>query len=209
MTNVMFAIFHLIHQEHQLEKIYTMLWAYLQFPFILLMGRYQIVHIHGSLRTSFYRKLYFLLIAKLFGLPVIYHLHASRIDEYFSSMSPLKLKITRYFFSLYSKRLCLGYPVVDKLFSYTGVPWEILHNPIDCNKPIKFQHKNNVCNFSFLGQLSQEKGIIDLLSAFATIPRNSINAYLYLAGNGNISKLTQIAAELSLSDRDYFFRLDR
>ena len=164
--------------ESSFQKIYTMLWAYLQFPFVLFFGKYQLVHIHGSLKTSFYRKLYFLLIGKLFGLPVIYHLHASRFDEYFTRMSPLKLKLTRAIFSLYSKRLCLGYPVVDKISNYTGVPWDVLHNPINCHEPINPRHKHEVCNFSFMGELSQEKGIIDLLNAFTAISTVNKKAFL-------------------------------
>ncbi|MGF1760325.1 glycosyltransferase family 4 protein [Photobacterium sagamiensis] len=187
-----------------LNKIYTILWAYLQFPFVLLFGKYELIHIHGSLKTSFYRKLYFLLVGKLFGLPVIYHLHTAQIDKYFTGITLLKFKLTKYIFSLYSKRLCLGFPVVDKLFNYTGVAWEVLHNPISCPEPMKPRHKNEVCNFSFMGELSQRKGIIDLLNAFTIVSTINQNAHLYVAGNGDLPRLIKVVEDSTISGRVTF-----
>lgn len=178
-------------------KIFSMLWAYLKFS-ILLYG-IDVVHIHGSMKTSFFRKSPYLLISKLFGKKVIYHMHAAMVSEYFENVSSFKLRFIRKIFSLYDLRVCLGVPWVKVLEDVTGSRWEVLHNPMSPAKPCSLRSVDAECQFVFLGELSARKGVEDLLHAFSLGRRAGLKACLKVAGNGDIERLSQLCKELDIT----------
>ncbi|MFP8954774.1 glycosyltransferase family 4 protein [Natrialbaceae archaeon A-arb3/5] len=61
------------------------LWAMLRFPF---RSRPDIVHVHTSHRFSFYRSSFYVLFAKrVWGRPVVLHVHGSSFDEFVATDS--------------------------------------------------------------------------------------------------------------------------
>lgn len=181
-------------------KVLTMLKSYLEFPLLLLKTRYEVAHIHGSLKGSFFRKSYFLLWLKLFSIPTIYQIHAAKVDEYFTALNFAQKKLVEYIFSKYNLALCLGSPWQPVLKNYTKIEWDILYNPVPQLELNKIKH--DLCNFTFMGELSQRKGIKDLLHAFSLADSNDM--VLNIAGNGDINSLRILADELGISQRVNF-----
>ena len=64
-----------------IRKIVAALRAYLLGP--VLIGRADIVHVHGAFRTSVKRKLPLILMAKAMRKRVIFHVHASTLEKAF------------------------------------------------------------------------------------------------------------------------------
>jgi glycosyltransferase involved in cell wall biosynthesis len=183
-----------------LIKYTSLLKAYLFFPFLLLFNNFQVAHIHGSLKGSFFRKAYFLLWLRMFSIPAIYQCHAAQVERYFTSLSHNQLKLVQSIFGKYQLRLCLGSSWVSEFSRLTNQDWEVLFNPVPELALQKSAHEN--CNFTFMGELSERKGIHDLLNAFSQV--QSSNARLLVAGNGDVEALKSLCRELNISSNVEF-----
>lgn len=183
-----------------LGKVISPFISYLVFPFKAFNT--DLVHVHGSMKTSFFRKSPYLFMARLLGKPVIYHMHAASVENYFSRIPDWKSQLVGKLFSYYDLRLCLGTPWVSKLEGLTSSTWRVLHNPM---KPgFRSEHHvkgNSTTSYVFLGELSKRKGITDLLNAFAKAVVSSSSIKLSVAGNGDIDGLKAKCKELGIEDK--------
>lgn len=199
-TNFDIHYFHSNDPKNLISKWFSFFISCLYFPFFLLKGNFQVAHIHGSLKGSLLRKSYFLLWLKIFNTPIIYQCHAAEVEEYFNSKSEFQLKVIRTIFSLCSLRLCLGSNGAQLFEDKTLQKWNILFNPVPELDISKMNH--NTCNFTFMGELSQRKGIHDLLKAFSQSDHE--NAQLFVAGNGDIDDLKSRCRELKIENNVSF-----
>ncbi|MBE0359507.1 glycosyltransferase family 4 protein [Pseudoalteromonas aliena] len=182
---------------NKFKKLVSTLCAFISFPFLLIFDNYKVAHIHGG---SVLRKSYYALWLKLFRIPIIYQNHAANLDSYYKNASGIKKRYIDYIFSFYDLRLCLGNHWTDVLQNATGEKWDILHNPVPELVLNKLQH--TTCNFTFMGELSERKGIKDLIHAFA-ISKNE-NARLLIAGNGDVDSLISLCEELDVLNKVEF-----
>lgn len=194
---------HYLHSHNpsgKFNKYFSLFIAGIYFPFLLLFKRFNVAHIHGSLKGSFVRKSYFLFWLRLFSIPTIYQCHAAQAESFFKSLNSTQKKYVTNTFKKYQLCLCLGTNWVKKLDHLTGRNWDILFNPVPEIKLTKVEHKT--CNFTFMGELSERKGIKDLIHAFAKSENE--NARLLVAGNGNFNSLAALCNELNITDKVEF-----
>ena len=178
-------------------KLVSSLYAFVSFPFLLIFNNYKVAHIHGG---SVLRKSYYALWLKLFRIPMIYQNHAANLDSFYSNAVGIKKIYLSYIFNLYDLRLCLGSYWKNTLNKVMDKKWDVLYNPVP------ELHLNNTthdtCNFTFMGELSERKGIKDLIHAFAKSEND--NARLLVAGNGDIHSLVTLCSELGISEKVEF-----
>ncbi|MDN3473543.1 glycosyltransferase family 4 protein [Pseudoalteromonas sp. APC 3355] len=198
-----------LNKEHDIEyfhshnpsgwgnKYFSLLISAIYFPFLLLFKRFNVAHIHGSLKGSFQRKSYFLFWLRLFSIPTIYQCHAAQVDNFFYNLNSKQKSRVINTFKKYELCLCLGSSWVKEFERLTDRNWNVLFNPVPEIKLNKVQH--DTCNFTFMGELSQRKGIKDLLNAFALSPCD--NARLLIAGNGNIQEIHDLCSTLKIADK--------
>tara|TARA_B100001059_G_scaffold25570_1_gene20551 strand:- start:1622 stop:2674 length:1053 start_codon:yes stop_codon:yes gene_type:complete len=178
-------------------KLFSTICAFVIFPFLLIFNNYKVAHIHGG---SVLRKSYYALWLKLFRIPTIYQNHAANLDSYYKNADGFKKTYLDYVFNLYELRLCLGSYWENTLNKVMDKKWDVLYNPVP------ELHLNNTahdtCNFTFMGELSERKGIKDLIHAFAKSEND--NARLLVAGNGDIHSLVTLCSELGISEKVEF-----
>lgn len=191
---------HSHNPRGKLIKYTSMLKAYFTFPFFLLFHDFHVAHIHGSLKGSFVRKYYFLIWLRIFSIPTIYQCHAALVTKFFTSLSPRKLSVFQSAFGKYQLRLCLGSSWVSHFSRLTHQDWEVLFNPVPELTLQKITHED--CNFTFMGELSERKGIHDLLNAFSQV--KSENSRLLIAGNGDIDSLKVLCDEIKILNKVEF-----
>lgn len=192
--------FHSHDPRGKLRKYLSLLLAIIYFPFLLLTNRFDVAHIHGSLKGSFVRKSYFLFWLRVFSIPAIYQCHAAQVDTFFNKLSyKQKININKTF-SKYHLCLCLGDNWLKKFQTLTDRNWSILFNPVPEIILTKIEH--STCNFSFMGELSERKGIKDLIHAFAKSENK--DARLLIAGNGDVESLVALCNELGISEKVEF-----
>lgn len=192
--------FHSHNPKNFLTKWMSFFLSCIYFPILLLKNNFSVVHIHGSLKGSFIRKSYFLIWVKLFRIPIIYQCHAAEAYQYFNSKNEFQLRIINRIFSLYTLRLCLGSKGLKLFEDKTNMDWNILYNPV---RTLNLSPKSDSnCHFTFMGELSKRKGIVDLIKAFS-LSKND-NAKLFVAGNGDIDALRKTCTKLGIENKVEF-----
>lgn len=179
-----------------IRKIVAALRAYLLGPF--LIGRADIIHVHGEFRKSFIRKLPLILIAKAMRKSVIYHVHAYACEEAFRGpLAPL----IRWTFALVDKVIALSPSWASRIQAQCpGASIVSLLNPaVIPKKDSRRQTESKEPRILFLGKLEPRKGFRDLLAAMPGVLAAVPSAKLIFAGGGDIEGAQALAADLGIS----------
>ncbi len=181
-------------------KLAYLLRAYLMYPFLLLTGKISIVHIHGAMKSSFFRKSYFMLLGKMLKIKIIYHMHSSMVEEYFLKRSRMKHFIVCKLLNQYDVIIALSQSWAQIMKKYTSTKIEIIYNaipiPVNVNKMCNDKKKFVVLT---LGEIGDRKGTQDILKIAHRLKDKPI--YFNIAGNGNVDKYKKIAEELGVSQK--------
>ncbi|MCD8288236.1 MAG: glycosyltransferase family 4 protein [Porphyromonadaceae bacterium] len=179
------------------RKIYAAT-AYFKLFFHLLKRDVKIVHLHGASGKSFYRKRFYINLCHLFKVKIIYHIHSG----HFKKFADTHLRTVQ-------KTLCKCDTVVA--LSRT---WETYFTSIGCKKVVTIPNpiappqffpvkkEPGQLHLLFLGTITQQKGIYDLLHTIKRYKKELSNkVYLHIGGKGEERQLRQEMAELAMDDR--------
>lgn len=189
------------HREiSALGKFWLVLRGLWGFFGMLLRGEVRALHVHAASGISFWRKLLFIWLGRWFSCPVIVHLHGGEFIEFFRRCSPLQQAIVRDALERADRVAVLSATWRERIGEISrGLRVEILPNPVDV--PIQGALRDgNEFRILFLGRLEKDKGVFDLIEAFALLRPVSPNALLVLGGEGDFSAVTQRLAELGISE---------
>lgn len=167
-----------------------------------LSGRLAGVHVNMAERLSLWRKSAVVVTCRALGVPVVLHLHAAQLHHFYRALpSPLQA-ITRWVFSLPSSVVVLGGAarrfVTEELhvpagrvdIVINGVPEPVHQRP--ARKPGAAQR------VLFLGNLSERKGVSDLLHALALPGFDPKSLQVTLAGGGDVAAYQAKARSLGV-----------
>ena len=168
------------------------------------------VHVNMAERLSLFRKGTLIAFCKLLGVPVVLHLHAAQLHHFYRALpAPIKA-ITRWFFSISSHCIVLGEAAKSFVVNELKVPAEkvsiVINGVPRANVARRQRSPSEPFRVLFLGNLSERKGVSDLLNAFSKIKGEAHlpASNLYLAGGGDIDKYTLLAKELGIAQRVHF-----
>lgn len=189
-----------IHRDGNLiRKVWYFFRAIIQY--ILLLPFYNIVHIHlASGMISAYRKLVFIVLAKIFNKKIIIHYHPSGEKWLFQSSNKV---FYRNLFSQADLILVLSEQWKKWVKEALGLSdkVEVLYNPCPIvNRKEDMREKYIL----FAGTINSRKGYSDLLQGFAKISSKYPDWRIVFAGNGEIEKAQTIAKELNIGDKVCF-----
>lgn len=197
-----YEFFHIVSvaKKHKLLRWFL---STIQFILLHFKHRFDIVHLHMSEYGSCYRKILFLKISKFFNIKVIVHSHGGNIEtHYFGLNNNQKMKFAKVMNQ------------ADAIVILTD-GWKKFWNKIvDVNKLVvvpnfvsmgdkyndsKSYFKDGVLNLLFLGHISNQKGIYDLLEVIKKLNESGHeNIKLRVGGNGEIEKLSHLVIEYQL-----------
>lgn len=164
------------------------------------LPRADVVHIHSSYWMSCLRKSVFLAVAKLFGKPVIWHLHVPDLD--FGKLfhgNGLMNRYARWVVSRTNVIVVLSArwaPMVRGTFPEKKL--QVIYNPaVDhvCDPCGRQQDKLIL----YIGHLIRRKGYDVLLKAFAEIASSVPDWKLVFAGSGEMDRAARLASDLGVS----------
>jgi glycosyltransferase involved in cell wall biosynthesis len=193
----------------KLIKIYFLISSYLIFPLILLTKRIDLIHINGSMKTSFLRKSYFLIIGKLLAKTIIYHMHSPCIDNYFAEISKLKRYLVCKFLDLYDLHFAVSHSLANDLQKWTKTPVIVIYNSVNIcsSNHSALQDKDN-CYILTIGDVRERKGSDDLLKVAVILKDKKVK--FRLAGNGDLNKYKEMANSYGIKEKiDFLGWLDR
>lgn len=182
------------------SRLRAALAAFVSVAVLLLRGRVALLHMHMSMRGSFWRKLVFQTLARIAKVPTLIHLHGSEFAEFYERSLPWTQRAVRYLFDAADAVVVLSDSWHAFVTGLTRTPVTVIANFVhDAYQPIRAGQIRNPRHVLFLGQFSSRKGIYDLIPAFAAVLHQLPDARLFCGGNGEIDKVRSLVNELGLA----------
>lgn len=184
-----------------LKRQIVLVKALLSFFWCLCTKRVTLVHIHAAMRGSFWRKGLFSSLARLFGIPVVLHLHGSEMKPFYNSLSPFFQKLVRRHLEKATRVIVLSeswrsfVASIAPAARITVVPNYVTIPDLPAPSDRKPQ------DILFLGLIGPRKGTFDLIHAFATIAPQYPDARLIIGGNGQVEEARQLVQQLGMETR--------
>jgi glycosyltransferase involved in cell wall biosynthesis len=163
----------------------------------------RIHHIHVAGRGSTSRKLILTEAARFLGCSHVLHLHDYDYASDFAARSPLKQMLIRRMFRNADCIVALGQRDRTTLTTLLGVDEQrivVAHNCVP-DPGAHNVHVEETPLIVFLGQLSERKGVKELLLALSHPIMKELRWRAVLAGDGPVEDYRRQAAAMALSDR--------
>lgn len=193
---------------HSLWSVFYMLIALSRIATGAIRRDLALVHVNVAERGSLWRKGALILGARSFGVPVVLHLHAAELVQYYARLSRPSKYLAREIFRSAKCCVVLGERWRQFVVEELGVNADrvvILYNGVP--RALEAQRSQSPAShlrILFLGNLMERKGVSDLLAALAREPLSDLNWQATLAGGGPIESYRRKAEGLNLLSRVHF-----
>lgn len=164
----------------------------------------RIQHIHIAGRGSTRRKLVLTAAARSLGSPYILHLHDYDYAQDLHARPPRQRARIRRMFAGAERVIVLGRRDAGTVVNLLGVRpdrVDVMHNCVPDPGPPTGRPRDVEPTIVFLGQLSERKGVPELLQALAGPTMSRLRWHAVLAGDGPVERFRAAAAGLGLSQR--------
>jgi glycosyltransferase involved in cell wall biosynthesis len=171
-----------------------------------LAGEVGLAHLHMAANGSVYRKCVLLAICRAFRVPAIAHIHGGDLDQ-FCARSAIGRRLLRAVFRNVAQVVVLGEywrRFVETELGIAPSRIAVLPNAISAPPAPGARATAAGCELVFLGYVTPEKGVDDLLEALATRPLAEREWRLTFAGTGALETYRARAAALGIADRIAF-----
>lgn len=181
------------------QKLCKALSGYCAFFLLLCGNRPDIVHVHSSFGPSFYRKIPFIYLSVLFGVPVINHVHGAEFESFYGKASDRKKKLVARVYGKCTKLIVLSEEWKRRFASL--IPEErieILENY--CQIPEEpYDTGRKADQVLFMGELGRRKGCYDIPAIWELVLRQAPSARLVMAGDGEMEAVRRAFQEKGIS----------
>ncbi len=165
------------------------------------------VHVNMAERLSLARKSVVIVACRLLGVPVVLHLHAAQLHRAWPRLPAPARALVRGVFSLPRACVVLGRQSADFVTRALGVPEsrvEIVTNGVPAPALVRRRPDADGLRLLFAGNLSDRKGLPELLQAMAHPALAGLPVTLTVAGGGDVPHYREMADQLGLDDRIRF-----
>ena len=177
--------------------------ALVNFGHALLRRDVALVHAHAASRSSFYRKSVFLLLARLFRIPVLLHLHGGEFERFYADeSSPLAKRYIRWIMRGCDRVVVLSNSWHRFMVRLVDAQRLItISNGVDM--PLSPNSPPDAAGhvILFMGRLSPAKGFTDLLHAVTDLNGAGYQVDLWAAGDGDLAAAAKQAEGLGIASR--------
>jgi glycosyltransferase involved in cell wall biosynthesis len=160
------------------------------------------IHVNMAERMSVFRKGAVIVLSRALGIPVVLHLHAAELHHFYQQLPKPLQAMTRWVFSLPASCVVLGTAAQRFVVNELRVPSsrvEIVFNGVPApTTPRRIIKENTVKRLLFVGNLSERKGVTDLLQALSHPGFEGMQIEVVFAGDGNIRSYQAKANALGL-----------
>lgn len=173
--------------------------AYVAVAGLLATSRVALLHVHMSMRGSFWRKALFLVLGRTARVPVVIHLHGSEFEVFYRGSAGWQQRIIRAVFDRASAVVVLSESWRQFVSGLTSTRVVVIGNfVLDHYDPARAAAERDPRAILFMGQFGARKGIYDLIRAFPGVLAAVPGARLYCGGNGEVDQVRAVVRELDL-----------
>ena len=195
--NVQFVYSH-VNGSH-FKKFLILTKAFFYILTLAVTGRIALIHCHVSIGMSFWRKMIFVIMGKVFGIPSIMHLHGGWTKIFYNSLPTIGKRLIGWLLSTTDVVVVLSESWRSYILEVAPkANIVVLPNYVEIPEPVVQSKDNTKINLLFLGMVSNRKGVHDLIKAFAAVVKNVPQFYLHIAGDGDVGLAKEYAHELGL-----------
>ncbi|WP_137938327.1 glycosyltransferase family 4 protein [Chitinivorax sp. B] len=171
--------------------------TFFTFLILLMFRQVSMLHAHVATRASFWRKALFMLLARLFGTPYIFHLHSGLFQGFYERCGVFGKWLTRYLLRNAKYVFVLSSDARQWIVSIVPeASVTIFSNPI---RMLPYVRENrHTSHVLFMGKLDSNKGIYDLLPAIEKLTAFHPGLRLSIAGEGEIEQVRALVTQLGL-----------
>jgi glycosyltransferase involved in cell wall biosynthesis len=161
------------------------------------------VHVNVAERLSLFRKGVLIVASRALGVPVVLHLHAAQLQHFYPTLPKPLRALTRWVFSLPHSCIVLGQVSRQFVIEQLRVPAQrvdIINNGVP--EPTQARRQVSagaVQRVLFVGNMSERKGVSDLLAALALPGGDWRQVEVQFAGGGDVAAYQAQAEALGLS----------
>lgn len=185
-------------------KISTALKAWVRVALLLRKLDAPLVHVQTASRGSFWRKWLVCLLARMADRPYIVHLHGGGFSRFYEHESgPIGKRLIRSTLAHAALVIALSEQWRERLLRICpGARVEVLPNAVAIPSSVSSRRlQTDEPVVLFLGHLLRDKGVFDLVRAFARIAPQFPRMKLMLGGIGAIAEVRQLADQLGVQER--------
>lgn len=182
----------------KLTKLMKSIKGYIFFAKNLIVNTPDLVHIHSSFGASFYRKIPFIAMAHVAGIPIINHIHGADFDEFYVNASERKKRLIKKIYEKCKILIALSTEWKERLSQIVDKDKIVIienYSVLQKNAYEMRKKKDLSANVLFLGELGKRKGCYDIPYVVKNVVKKIPTAMFYLCGKGtyedekNIKKL--------------------
>lgn len=192
-------LIHSYSDSNVISRQFLLVGAIVRYIWTLSTNKIELVHVHSAMRGSFWRKSIFLVIAKIYGVPVLFHLHGSEMKKFYAEQNKTGRRAIQWVFEAAKTVLVLSRSWQDFVMSIAPqARVVVVPNYVKIHQTAKL--KNRAPLIVFLGLIGKRKGVDDLLLAMQAINAKFPSVKLIIGGNGKREEAEELARTLSLND---------
>lgn len=196
------------HHKKTLNKLWMAARAFVQLLFWLMSGKVAAVHAHSAARGSFWRKRMYLGVARKFGCKTFLHIHdGSFVQWYEKSLSPASQAAVRETLESVDRVVVLSEVWADQLrVIQPKAHFSAIDNPVAVPDASQLQCEKAASprRILFMARLWPQKGIYELIEAFASVSSAMPDTLLVCAGDGDLQAVRLRVEQLGIQDRVEF-----
>lgn len=185
------------------RKLGFMLRAYARFLLLLGTGQLGLLHIHVASRASFWRKSFFFLLAFLFRIPTILHLHGSEFAQFYGEeCGSVRRYLIRFIFDRVDRVVVLSEAWKNWVSTMSkNARIDAIYNPVMLPASVASWQTRQRGSVLSLGRIGKRKGSFDLLDAAAVIDGKVSDLRLLYGGDGDANAVRARADALGIGER--------
>lgn len=184
-----------------LRKLYVAVRALSRFAGLMLTCRILLVHVHGASNASFWRKLPFVMLARLARKPYIFHLHGGGFIHFYRQCGSIGRSLVKSVLDHAGQLIVLSEHWKARIAEITtNTAVTVIANPISDLRllALPVERTCGVLNLLFLGAVLPRKGVFDLIKALAVVKEEFPQVTLTIAGEGEIEQVLKLAGDLGV-----------
>jgi glycosyltransferase involved in cell wall biosynthesis len=186
-----------------LRKLWFAARGFAHFVSLVARRRVALLHVHGASNASFWRKLPFVVVARVTSTPYVFHLHGGGFIDFHGARGALGRGAIRSVLDHAACVIVLSERWKNSIAALTDNDRiVVIGNPIDdpalCE--LTAERVRSGTTLLFMGALLDRKGIGDLVRAMPTLRQALPATRLTVAGDGDIDRVRNMARAAGVED---------